>query len=148
MQTGKIIKTITNIFSGADERNWEQVQDTMADEVLLDYSSMNSHPAAITPSSKIIDAWKGFLPGFDKTHHQISGFKVDQQNDIASVHFFGKADHFIDKDSWTAAGTYDVELVKSGDNWKVAKFKFNLLQQSGNIELPQMAAEIASKKNI
>jgi hypothetical protein len=148
MQTEKIIKTITKIFNGADERDWEQIQDAMADDVLLDYSSMNGSPAAITPSAKIIEAWKGFLPGFDNTHHQISGFKVDQQNDIALVHFFGKADHFIGKDTWAVAGTYDMELAKSDNDWKVVKFKFNLLQQSGNTELPQKAAEITSRKNI
>ena len=147
MEAENIIKTIKNIFSGADERNWQKVQDAMADEVLLDYSSMNSNPAAITPSVKIIEAWKGFLPGFDRTHHQVSDFKADQQNDIAHIQFFGKADHFIANDSWTVAGTYDVELIQSANDWKVTKFKFNLQQQSGNTELPQRAVEIASRKN-
>ncbi len=147
METERIIKTITNIFNGADERNWEKVQDAMADEVLLDYSSMNGNPAAITPSGKIIEAWKGFLPGFDRTHHQVSDFKVDQKNSIAHIQFFGKADHFIANDTWTVAGTYDVEVTQSDDDWKVTKFKFNLQQQSGNVGLPQKAAEIAAQKD-
>ena len=146
METETIINAITDIFEGADERNWERVQHSMADQVLVDYSSMNGRPAAVTPSTKIIEAWKGFLPGFDRTHHRVSDFKVDEQADTAKVHFFGKADHHIDKDSWTVEGNYDVELVRSADNWKVTKFKFNLQKQSGNTGLPQKAAGIAARK--
>jgi hypothetical protein len=38
----------------------------MVDEILLVYSSMNSRPAAITQSAKIIEAWKRFLPVLTK----------------------------------------------------------------------------------
>jgi hypothetical protein len=146
MEAGKIIQTITGIFNGADERNWEKVQDSFTDNVLLDYSSMNGSPATVISSEKVIEGWKGFLPGFDMTHHQVSDFKVDHKNDIAQVHFFGKADHYISKDSWTVEGTYDIELVKAGDKWKVTKFKFNLQKQSGDTGLPQKAAEIIKKE--
>ena len=76
MDIEKIIETITNIFEGADERDWKKVKDSFADEVLLDYYSMNGSPVVLLSSSKIIEAWKGFLPGFDLTHHQ--GY-VDEQ---------------------------------------------------------------------
>jgi hypothetical protein len=146
MDAEQIIQTITNIFNGADERNWGKVQAAFADNVLLDYSSMNGSPAIVISSEKIVEGWKGFLPGFDMTHHQISDFKVNQKDDAAQIHFFGKADHYINKDSWTVEGTYDTELVKAGNKWKVTKFKFNLQKQSGDTSLPQKAAQIAGKK--
>ncbi len=107
---------------------------------------MNGSPVTVISSEKIIEGWRGFLPGFDMTHHQVFDFKVDQKDNAAQVHFFGKANHYINKDSWTVEGTYDSELVKIGDKWKVTKFKFNLEKQSGDTSLPQKAAEIAGKK--
>jgi hypothetical protein len=146
MPTDAIIQTITSIFNGADEHNWEKVQHAMADVVLLDYSSMNGAPAAITKAEDIVKAWKGFLPGFDRTHHQLSDFQGEQQGNVANVRFLGKADHFINEESWNVEGTYDLEIIKSGNDWKVTKFRFNLQKQSGNTALPQKAMEIAAGK--
>jgi hypothetical protein len=146
MDTERAIETITNIFEGADERDWKKVKNSFADEVLLDYYSMNGSPVILLPSSKIIEAWKGFLPGFDLTHHQVSQFKVDEQDGIIKVHFFGKADHFINNDSWMVEGTYDVELISAADNFRVNKFKFNFQKQTGDTTLPQRAMEISKSK--
>jgi hypothetical protein len=146
MEAEQIIQTIANIFNGADEHNWGKVQTAFADNVLLDYSSMNGSPATVVSSEKIIEGWKRFLPGFDMTHHQVSDFKVDQKGDSAQVCFFGKADHYINKNSWTVEGTYEIELVKARDDLKVTKFKFILQKQSGDTSLPQKAAAIAGKK--
>lgn len=147
MDTEKIINVITNIFEGADERDWNKVKASFADDVLLDYYSMNGNPAKVLTSSEIISAWNGFLPGFDITHHQVTKFDIKQSDGIAKAHFSGKADHFIDGESWTVEGSYDLELAVSGDNdAKVSKFKFNLERQSGDTGLPQRAAEIAAKK--
>lgn len=146
MDTEKIINVITNIFEGADGRNWEKVKSSFADNVLLDYYSMNGSPAVVLTSNDIITAWKGFLPGFDFTHHYVTNFEIEQSDGITKTHFAGKADHFIDGKSWTVEGTYDLELIVSDDNARVTKFKFNLQKQSGDTGLPQKAVEIASKK--
>ena len=147
MDTEKIIKTITNIFEGADERNWNKVKTSFANDVLLDYYSMNGNPAAVLSSNDIVIAWKGFLPGFDLTHHYVNKFQIEQSDGVVKAHFSGKANHFIDGESWTVEGTYDLELAISGnDKAKVTKFKFNLQKQTGNISLPQRATELAVKK--
>ena len=146
MDTEKVTKVITNIFEGADERDWNRVKASFANDVLLDYSSMNGNPAAVLSSDNIIKAWKGFLPGFDITHHHITNFQIKESDGVAKAHFSGKADHFIDGESWTVEGTYDLELAVSGDGAQVTKFKFNLQKQSGNTELPQKATDIMSKK--
>lgn len=145
METEKIIKVITNIFEGADERDWNKVKASFANDVLLDYYSMNGNPATVLSSNDIIKAWKGFLPGFDLTHHHVTKFRIEQSDGIVKAHFSGKADHFIDGESWTVVGSYDLELAIAGDDAKVSKFQFNLQSQSGNKELPQKAAEIVNK---
>jgi len=146
VENDKIIQTITAIFDGADARDWPKVKAAFADQVLLDYSSMNGNPATHVKSEDIIAAWSGFLPGFDKTHHQVFDFTIDQQNDKADVQFRGVADHFIDQSKWTVEGTYDVEVIGKGGNWQATKFRLNFETQSGDTSLPQQAAEIMSKK--
>jgi hypothetical protein len=136
-----IISTVTAIFNGADERNWLKVQQAMAENVYLDYSSLSGNPAASIPAEQIVNAWKSFLPGFDRTHHQLSNFSVTVEEDTATIHFDGKADHFIDQDSWTVEGSYDATAVKENGQWHVSRLKLNLLRQSGDLSLPGKAAE-------
>lgn len=139
MEDEKLIQTISSLFAGADNRNWQQVQDTMAASVLLDYTSMTGgSPAEQTPK-QITDAWAAFLPGFDKTHHQLSGFDVNVINATATVHYEGKADHFIGNTVWTVEGSYDTELKNENGAWRITKQKFNFTQQSGDTSLPALA---------
>jgi hypothetical protein len=141
LENEKIIETISAVFTGADEHNWRKVQNAMAENILLDYASLSDSPAATLPSMQIIETWKGFLPGFDRTHHQLSNFRVIPQGNTAKVHCDGKADHFIDDDVWTVEGTYDAEVSKIDDRWAVTMLKFNLSKQSGNTKLPALAIE-------
>ena len=148
MEEGKIIQTIKNLFVGADERNWAKVENTMADSVLLDFSSMTGESPSSKTSKQIAGNWAAVLPGFDKTHHQLSNFEVTQDGNIATVHYNGKADHFIGKDIWTVEGSYDTELLKTNGNWSITKHKLNFTNQSGNINLPAKAIEIMKAKAI
>jgi SnoaL-like domain len=147
MEKEKIIQSLKNLFAGADERDWQKVQGVMATNVLLDYTSMNGGSPTTQTPQQITDAWAAFLPGFDKTHHQLSKFEVSLQDTIANVHYFGKADHFIDKEVWTVEGTYDSELKKESNHWLVTKHKFNFIKQSGNTDLPAIASKKVQTKN-
>jgi len=37
-------------------------------------------PANLT-SGQIIDSWKGLLPGFDKTHHQLGNYLIETDSE-------------------------------------------------------------------
>jgi uncharacterized protein len=148
MEQDEIIKTVKTMFDGTDERNWPKVQSTMAESVLLDFSSMSGEAPSILASKQIAQNWAAFLPGFDKTHHQLSNFQVTQIGTIATVHYNGKADHFIGKEVWTVEGTYDTELSISNGNWVITKHKLNLTKQIGNKSLPAQAIEITKARTI
>jgi uncharacterized protein len=149
MKKESIIQTASAIFNGADERNWTKVQQAMAENVLLDYSSLSGSPAATLSSKQIVDTWKGFLPGFDRTHHQLSNFKVEENNATATVTFHGKADHFIGSEVWTVEGSYDAELAERNGKWLVTLLRFNLAKQSGDTNLPAQAIQrVKSEKSI
>lgn len=145
METDKIIEIVKDIFAGADERNWTKVQNAMAQDVWFDYSSLSGNPPAMLASKQIIEAWKRFLPGFDETRHRLFAFKVTQAKNRAVIYFEGKADHFIDNEIWTVEGNYKVEAVKEINEWHVDKIIFNLMKQSGNMNLPALAAQKAAQ---
>jgi hypothetical protein len=145
----QIIETVTTIFTSCDERNWQQLKDTFADKVLLDYSSLSGSPGASLNAESIINSWKAIFPGFQHTHHQVGNFKVDQSNAEATVSCYGTATHFLPnetgKDIWTVVGTYDFHCTKINGAWKADAMKFNFKYQDGNTEIPRLAAEKAKK---
>jgi ketosteroid isomerase-like protein/fermentation-respiration switch protein FrsA (DUF1100 family) len=141
----EIIATVQNIFSGSDERNWEKVESAFNDKVVLDYTSMaGGEPATLRPH-QITAAWKSLLPGFQSTHHQAGQFDVQVNGKSATVKNHGLALHYLPNNSgeavWVVIGTYDFKLVKKGTAWKVSNMTFNLQQQEGNLQLPQLAKE-------
>lgn len=136
-----LTQQISVLFAGADERNWSKVSSVMDKQVLLDYSSMSGNPATLLFPEQITQAWAAFLPGFDRTNHTLSNFKAQFKNDHATVHYTGKADHFLDGEVWTVEGEYETELVHKGDQWLINKHKFHFQKQNGSTELPGKAAE-------
>lgn len=137
----KIKQTIGNIFSGADERDWRKVERAMAQEVRLDYTSLaGGSPATLSPAA-VVEGWKGVLPGFQSTHHQIGNFKVKVDGDRAEATFSGLALHYLNGETWTVVGTYDFRLTKHGGRWAADGMKLNLQKQAGNLQLPTLAAQ-------
>jgi hypothetical protein len=146
MEKEKIIQIISSIFSNTDKRNWQNVQSGISENVLLDFTSMvGGNPSSQTPQ-QITNAWAAVLPGFDKTHHQLSNFQGTIKDNIANFHYTGKADHFIGNEVWTVEAAYETELKKENDKWLVTKHKLNLIKQSGNTNLPAQAIQNVKDK--
>lgn len=140
----RIISIIRSAFKGADERDWEKIESLLANKVLLDYTSMGGGKPSIVTPREITASWKGLLPGFRSTHHQIGRFSVRVKGREAAAFFHGLALHYLPNreggDSWVVSGTYDYRLLKHPvKGWVVDKIKFNLLRQCGNINLPKLA---------
>ena len=137
------------LFVNSDKRNWEGVEAQMADSVLLDYSSMTGNPAATLNPKDITSAWATVLPGFTHTHHQIGNILVHIEGNEAKLSCYGTATHYLDNDEgsiWTVVGTYDFNLSKEGDTWKVTSMTFNYKYQSGNANLVALAIENVKSK--
>lgn len=136
---------VTQLFIATDQRNWNQVKQLFAAKVLLDYSSMTGNPATELSPEQIVSAWKGVLPGFESTHHQLGNFVSNITQNKAIVFCYGTANHFLKNAQgslWTVVGTYDFVLQKdSQGTWKIAAMKFNFKYQTGNTVLPQQAMQ-------
>jgi ketosteroid isomerase-like protein len=150
MATQAVIQPVYDIFRGVDARDWPLVESAFAPEALLDYTSMaGGEPARLSPAA-ITAAWKGLLPGFYSTHHQLGDFSVEESNGTAQASAHGLALHYLPfgradgEDVWVVVGTYDFELQPRGDGqWAVSAMKFNMLKQAGNLALPVLAQQNA-----
>lgn len=136
--------TIANLFIATDNRDWAKVETIFADQVELDYSSMTGNPAVILTPKQITDGWKTILPGFTHTHHQIGNVITKNEQSKAVVFCYGTATHFLEDVNgsvWTVVGSYNFDLLKVIDNWRISKMKFNYKFQDGNKDLPQKAMD-------
>ena len=140
-----VTSTITHLFAVTDQRDWQQVESSFDNSVLLDYTSTTGKaPAWLTPR-QIVDIWAGLLPGFDKTNHQLFDIEISENQDSATAHYRGKAEHYIDNDVWVVDGTYETTLLKKAGDWVISQFKFNLTDWSGNRQLAAIAIERMKK---
>ena len=134
---------VVSLFVATDERDWEAVLESFNSKVLLDYSSMTGNPATELSPEDIVTAWKGILPGFEATHHQVGNFLGEIVNAKATVFCYGTATHYLtdeDGNVWTVVGSYDFELVKDSESgWKISTMRFNFKYQDGNTGLPEKA---------
>ncbi|MEM9340944.1 MAG: nuclear transport factor 2 family protein [Bacteroidota bacterium] len=141
-------KTVTGLFIATDQRDWQTVQQSFSDEVVLDYSSMNGHPASKLTPAQIIDAWKGVLPGFEHTHHQLGNFRTQVDGNKAAVFCYGTASHYLSDPTgnlWIVVGTYDFELEQQQGAWKITSMTFHYKYQDGNTSLPAKAMHHPNK---
>ena len=145
MDKHHITELINKLFISVDNRDWENVGLILSDTVLLDYTSMAGRQPATLTSSQIIDSWKGILPGFDKTHHQLGNYLFETDSDLVKVFCYGTATHYLANESknnlWIVVGSYDLELKAINNTWRITKMKFNLKYMDGNNDMPKMAQE-------
>ena len=139
----QIIESVNRFFNAVDKQNWQECERLMTDQVLLDYSSMGAGDAALLAKGDIIGSWKGLLPGFDSTHHQLGNAVVDMEGEDAA-HFYSyvTATHFIageDGEVWTVVGSYDIKLGRADNLWRINALKLNFKYQSGNQNLSAAA---------
>jgi hypothetical protein len=147
MNTQDEIKTTVNqLFIQSDAQNWSGVEALFAAEVFLDYSSMSGNPGSSLEPKQITDAWKTVLPGFKHTHHQIGNFVITINDNKAHVFCYGTATHYLEHDNgnvWTVVGTYDFDLKRMDNQWKITAMTFNYKYQDGNTNLIGAAIENA-----
>jgi hypothetical protein len=148
-QEMNIINTkVAELFVASDERNWEKVETIFAEKVVLDYSSMNGNPAVELTPNQITTAWKGILPGFESTHHQLGNFITEVHGENAKVFCYGTATHYLTDNNgnlWTVVGSYNFDLKKIDNQWRITSMKFNFKYQDGNTSLPEKAIKNATK---
>lgn len=135
----RIVDTINRLFVGTDNRDWAVVKNCFAPHVLFDMSSLGAgEPRQVAPED-IVSGWEAGLKPLKSIHHQAGNHFVSVDAKKASAFCYGIASHYLpnktNRNTRTFVGSYDFELEKDGDDWKITAFRFNLKYIDGNPDL-------------
>jgi hypothetical protein len=81
----------------------------------------------MTPQN-IVDAWREGLAEVQAVHHQTGNLVISVDGDSAAASCYGTATHFRpehEKRLTYFVGSYDFELIRGDDGWKIERFRFN-----------------------
>jgi hypothetical protein len=131
----KILDVVYDFGHAADELDWPRLRGLFADQVALDYTSLNGGEPSKMLADELIAAWKSLLPGFDATQHVIASPVVVVDGDEAVVRTQVTGVHRIGSGSnprlWEVSGRYRHVLRKSEGRWAIVGLMLTVAWQRG-----------------
>ncbi len=136
-----IVEVITRLFVATDQRDWEAVLHCFEPHVRFDMTSVAGGKPATLTAQQITDGWADGLEPLEHIHHQTGNFITNVDGDVARAFCYGIAYHYkktkSGKNTRVFVGSYDVDLHRRSDHWKISAFQFNLKFIDGNKTLEQ-----------
>lgn len=145
-EEARIISVVSSIPLAVDLAAYDVAERAFAPEILIDYTSLWGGEAQRMTPAELMTAWRGIVPGFDATRHEIADVKVAVQGDKAQASAFVDGRHYLDDQVWRPIGSYDWRLEKIDGQWKVTQMTFTLAQEIGDRAVATEAMERAKKK--
>jgi hypothetical protein len=142
-ETAKVISVVSSIPLAVDLAAYDLAEKAFAPKVVIDYTSLwGGEPATMTPA-ELMTAWRGIVPGFTATWHELSNVKADVQGDKATASAFVDGRHWLDGQLWRPVGNYKWLLEKQGGKWKVTHMTFAMTREIGSRDVATRAMERA-----
>ncbi|MEW9552354.1 nuclear transport factor 2 family protein [Nonomuraea sp. NPDC050783] len=139
-----VVEVCTRMAWHADRREWQALEAVFADEVRLDYTSLNGGEPAVLSPGQIVDAWRQVLGGFDATQHLIANHLVTLEGDTAVCTASFQATHRLTDplgaSLWTLGGFYRFDLIRADGGWRISGVVMTAAWADGNKELMALAA--------
>jgi len=129
----------------ADQNRFAALEEIFADHVTVDYTSLFGGTAAPIGVKKLMTQWASFLPGFEVTRHNLSNIKVDAGRTFAVASADIRAEHYVEGLFWEITGTYDYELIRDKEAWKIAGLTLNFKKESGTRDVLALAGKRAAQ---
>jgi SnoaL-like domain len=142
-EAARIISVVSSIPLAVDLANYTLAESACAPKIVVDYTSLwGGTPNTMTPA-ELMDAWRGIVPGFDATWHELSDVRARVSGDkaTATAHVDGR--HWLGDSLWRPIGTYQWELEKQAGVWKVTRMTFSMTREIGDRSITAKAMERA-----
>ena len=98
----------------------------------------------MTPE-ELIAGWKGIVPGFDTTWHELGAVEVTISGADATATAPVDARHWIDGDIWRTVGIYHWDLTQIDGAWRVTRMELEMVHETGDRALVTTAMERAGQ---
>ena len=139
----RIRTLVSSIPLAVDRAAYDLAEAAFAAEVVIDYTSLwGGEPATMTPAA-LMDAWRGIVPGFDATWHELGPVTVSVDGDRATARAFVDGRHWIDERLWRPVGNYHWDVERIDDVWRVTRMEFEMTDEIGDRALANEAMERA-----
>lgn len=146
-EASKVISVVSSIPLAVDLAAYDLAEKAFAPKVTIDYTSLwGGQPNAMTPA-ELMTAWRGIVPGFDATWHELSNVKATVNGSKATATAFVDGRHWLGGQLWRPVGNYNWDLEKMNGQWKVTRMQFAMTQEIGSREVASKAMEAAKAKN-
>ena len=134
---------VSSIPLSVDLAAYDLAEAAFAPEIVIDYTSLwGGEPTTMTPSA-LMDAWRGIVPGFDATWHELGPVTVTVEGNTAEASAFVDGRHWIGEELWRPVGMYHWDVVRIEGAWRVTRMKFDMTEEHGNRALAAKAMERA-----
>jgi len=139
----EVIETCTRMAHHADRREWDRLVEIFADEVRLDYTSLQGGEPATVAREQLVDGWREALGGLAATQHLITNHLVEVDGARAVCLADFQATHLYPNPhgdpSWTLGGRYRFELCRLGSAWRLAALTMTAVWARGNQQIMSLA---------
>lgn len=143
LERERIIGRITELFLATDRRDWDCVRQCFAEEVRFDMASVGGGVPSVLSGAAIAEDWRDGLAPIEHVHHQAGNFTVKIVAEQADAFCYGIAYHYKRRrtggNTRVFVGSYDFELEKWSDAWRITAMRFTLKFIDGNptLEAPE-----------
>jgi SnoaL-like domain len=145
-EAAKVISVVSSIPLAVDLAAYDLAEKAFAPKIIIDYTSLwGGQPNTMTPQ-ELMTAWRGIVPGFDATWHELSNIKASVTGSKASATAAVDGRHWLGEMLWRPVGNYHWDLEKRNGQWKVTRMQFIMTQEIGNRDVAMKAMEIAKTK--
>lgn len=146
-----IANLIGSLAVHVDGQHWDRLLALFAPRVGVDYTSLFGGEAQAMTREDLIGGWRKLLPGFTRTCHVIGTPDVAISGDTARAAASVVAWHFVKevelagRDLWLVGGCYDISFEKIDGVWHIASLTLARAWAEGNLDLPRIAGERATR---
>jgi hypothetical protein len=145
LESSKVITVVSSIPLAVDRAAYDLAERAFAPSVVIDYTSLWGGEANTMTPAALMTAWRGIVPGFDGTWHELSDVKATVTGDKATATAFVDGRHWIGDKLWRPIGNYNWDLQKIDGEWKVTRMEFAMTQEIGDRNVATLAMERAKK---
>jgi len=143
-ETAQIRTLVASIPLAVDRGAYDLAEAAFAPSFTIDYTSLwGGEPATMTPAA-LMAAWRGIVPGFDATWHELGPVTVELDGDTATATAFVDGRHWIDGQLWRPVGTYHWDVAQIDGAWRVTRMVFDMTQEIGDRALAADAMDRAA----
>lgn len=145
-ETAKIISLVSAIPLAVDLARYDLAETAFAPQITVDYTSVwGGEPQHTTPA-ELMQAWRGILPGFDATRHELRDVQARVDGSTAIATAAVDARHWIGAALWRPIGRYSWALSKRAGRWEVTSMTFTLTRELGDRALAEVATARARER--